>query len=239
MREKMLLTYKEIQDTVQELDLFSRVLIGQYDEVVAKASNLFIFHPYEDIELDKLLRQLRNLLIPSLHFYSLGASLGIWSEETPLIAKRAFDIQQCLRYQLAYHRNPEGDITVDFRIPYIHGEWNVNKEQEEEYASILRKNQIGIYHTAEASRYPWSCPIVFEQFGANTVNILVDDEEIITIMDKAEKWYSLIQNNNLHEMFLEAMEYSDGNATIEEISPLATLVEDHVQKLSKEIPYDK
>ena len=239
MREKLVLTYKEIQDTTRELDLFSRVLIGQYDEVVAKASNRFIFHSNEDIELDKLLRQLRNLLIPSLHFYSLGASLGIWSEETPLIAKRAFDIQQCLRYQLAYYRKPEGDITVDFRIPYIHGEWNVSKEQEEEYRSILEKNKIGIYHTTEAYRYPWSCPIVFETFGANTVDILVDNEEVIKIMDKAEKWYSLIQKNNLHEMFLETMEYSNGNATIEEISPLAMFVENHVQKLRKENPYDK
>ena len=119
MRKVFRKKLEEIDTIISNLDLFSRILIGQYDEIIEKISGIFIYHENEVPELTKALVCLRCELIPELKCYSLSGSLGIWNDVTPLIAKRAYDIQQVLRYQLSYHRNPEGGITVNFNIPYL------------------------------------------------------------------------------------------------------------------------
>lgn len=108
---------------INSLDLYSRIWIGQYERI----DDLCIY----DIEdrwsrnskRHNLFQQIRNILIPSLRGVGdyLSCSLGIWSDKTDIRAINAYDIQQRLRYEVSWFKNPEGGITVDFGDPLIMG----------------------------------------------------------------------------------------------------------------------
>ncbi|WP_049945069.1 hypothetical protein [Butyrivibrio sp. AC2005] len=108
---------------IAALDLYSRIWIGQYDRI----DDIYIYDTgsrwNRDSRRHSLFQEIRNILIPSLlgmGDYS-SCSLGIWSEKTDIKAINAYDIQQRLRYELSWYRNPEGDITVDYDTPMIRG----------------------------------------------------------------------------------------------------------------------
>ena len=105
------------------LDLYSRIWIGQYERI----DDLNFYDIGDRWNRDSrrhiLFQQIRDLLIPSLRGAGdyLSCSLGIWSDKTDIRAINAYDIQQRLRYEVSWYRNPEGGITVDFGNPLIMG----------------------------------------------------------------------------------------------------------------------
>lgn len=107
---------------VDALDFFSRIQIGQFEEVLSMARMGSIPHRDEvnlsariaEIEeAEPLLREVKRLLTG----HSPNASFGILSDKTPESAKVAYEIQRAIRHRLAWDRQPEGGIGVDFDDP--------------------------------------------------------------------------------------------------------------------------
>ena len=235
MRKVFRKKLEEIDTIISNLDLFSRILIGQYDEIIEKISGIFIYHENEVPELTKALVCLRCELIPELKCYSLSGSLGIWNDVTPLIAKRAYDIQQVLRYQLSYHRNPEGGITVNFNTPYLHGEWGVSKELVNEYHSILIRNNYPAYREGYVIMYPWTCPVILDNFNDETqeVDLIIDADEAVEIIRLANEWKELIMEKDFFALFNQVKEYSHPDISSVQIKSYTDIISRETQKYLK------
>lgn len=102
-------SYDDVQNMIYALDLYSRLLIGQYDEIPFRRG-FAICYSQDNPDLLHNFLQLREVFIPSLP-RKMNTSLGIWSSETPIVAIRAYDIQQALRYQMAWYRHKHGEST--------------------------------------------------------------------------------------------------------------------------------
>ena len=124
---KMRITsHDEILKIVKALDFYSRIWIGQYLEIDDEMIWL-IKKTYDDVrenEIIPLFLQLRNRLMPeSIRDIgqTLYASYGIFSDKIDERAGTAYDMQQVIRYTLAWFLHPEGGWTVDFGLPLMAG----------------------------------------------------------------------------------------------------------------------
>src|SRR4051794_26921334 len=89
---------------ISSLDLYSRILIGQIAEACQWWGERFRCELIHSIKL-------------RLTGFEPNTDWGIANPNTPDRAKIAHDIQKVVRHRLAWDRNPEGDITVDFDPP--------------------------------------------------------------------------------------------------------------------------
>lgn len=109
----------EIYTIINALDFYSRIWIGQYNEILSNIrwyKNCSQLDSFE-YELKTLLLNIRHNLLPELDNYGIYASHGIFSSEINYKAAVAYNMQQEFRYKLAYFNHPEGGITVDFNSP--------------------------------------------------------------------------------------------------------------------------
>ena len=141
----------------------------------------------------------------------MNASLGIWGEKTPLIAMKAYDIQQCIRYVFSYHEHPEGGWTTNFDTPYLHGKWNVDKSHLDEYHKILADNNCPAYQPGYLIRDLWACPVILDCFNdeEGTVNLIIDDPEAEEIITIAQRWKEYVVSEKFFELFSEVIKYYD------------------------------
>lgn len=63
--------------------------------------------------IGKIILQLENA--------DIYCSLGIWNVDTNAWAKSAYDMQQIIRYTLAWYQHPEGGEGVNFSMPILEG----------------------------------------------------------------------------------------------------------------------
>lgn len=107
---------------VDALDLFSRIQMGQLEEIMNMARMGSIPHRddqdvsarIEEIEeAEPLLHEVKRLLTG----HSPNASFGIFGNKTPESARVAYEIQRAIRHRLAWDRQPEGGMGVDFDDP--------------------------------------------------------------------------------------------------------------------------
>lgn len=220
------MSYDQLEETIRNLDLYSRIYMGQYDEMLYRITGRIVFSSTDAI-LHRKLCQLRDVFIPSLKNQTMNSSLGIWGTYTPKVAMRAYDIQQCLRYQKAYHRsNGSSGYTVDFRPPYVNGDWNVDFNTKRRYHEMLE--QQGIYpdfRPGYVQQYVWACPVIISRFGSDKVDIewseevrkIVADAEQAAIFTKEHKFVDIFKllypdvNVNLYEKLASDLtEYFDG-----------------------------
>lgn len=127
-RDKMeiILKNQEISACINALDFYSRMYMGQYDAID------FMLHQHRfNCDFDnqyKFARRHIYTAMRSLVFYNdkiaeweLNGSLGIWSENTDMRAKNAYDMQQVIRYYDSWCRVPEGGIGRSFDKPIFGG----------------------------------------------------------------------------------------------------------------------
>lgn len=112
----------EILKIVKALDFYSRIWIGQYLEIDDEITWLKKEAPNEILEtkITSLLLKIRSKLLPLSNRdigQTLYASYGIFSNKIDERAGTAYDMQQAIRYTLAWFLQPEGGWTVDFREP--------------------------------------------------------------------------------------------------------------------------
>lgn len=111
----LLLNEAQANILVRALDAYSRVAMGQIRQVadtwIGRVSG-------EDA--DERLSRVRACLEEAERLLTgmpRGASLGMLSPDLPDEYRAAYDLQQVVRHRLAWDRQPEGGITVDFDEP--------------------------------------------------------------------------------------------------------------------------
>lgn len=114
----------EANALMSALDVYSRIWMGQYDEIEWElrmlTSDLNKLKQEESARREAWLL-MRRLILPELGDMHFGASHGIWSEHTDDRGQAAYDILQVVRHARAWHKNPEGGMGRDFDKPWIHG----------------------------------------------------------------------------------------------------------------------
>lgn len=113
------LTASQAQTLVEALDMFSRIGIGQIHEVENVVTRYGMDrkeHNYEAVRnaLDFVRRELMG--------FEPGGSYGIFHKKVHNVFKDAWDLQQVIRYVLAWTKNPEGGFGVNFHDPLKSGE---------------------------------------------------------------------------------------------------------------------
>lgn len=114
MKITLTLSDKQAQVLVGALDLYSRVLIGQIENVeeVLRLN-------YPDLATARLgtARGLCDTIKMILWEFQSGASFGIHNPRVPDKARQAWDLQQVIRNTIARTKNPEGGIQVCYDTP--------------------------------------------------------------------------------------------------------------------------
>ena len=183
----------EIGICINALDFYNRMYIGQYDQIDWSIHmQLISSWKYRKGEFTrrKLYEAARSIIMKDTEIeeYNLNASLGIWSDQTDDKAKSSYDIQQIMRYKVAYCRFPEGGTTVDFRVPIIEGslsEIGCECRQENEHiveTVRINNDHVGIMEDAlylYSLLYRYNIKGIFEYFTDDPVAL-----EIIGIVDK-------------------------------------------------------
>ena len=104
------LTLSQARVVMRALNLYSRLHMGQVDEL------MFLFgyrRTFDREQVRSIIRELRARLFPELsanEYYSV-------SDEHVGDGRDAWDVQQAMRYAVAWHLHPEGGCTVDFNTP--------------------------------------------------------------------------------------------------------------------------
>ena len=114
---KIELSDKQADVLVAALDLYSRIHLGQFEEV----ANIARMHDISKLDKDydahndfeDAIREAKTIL-----GFDRNASYGIFNERVNDIARVAWDMQQVIRHHLAWKRNPEGGFTVNFDTPH-------------------------------------------------------------------------------------------------------------------------
>lgn len=115
---------KQVEALLKALDLFSRIGTAEFEEILRHPQwNSKIFTDtgvnahcnYGDkyYQCSDLLKTAKTLLT-GLH---RDASYSIAASEVDEDSKITYDIYQVIRNRLAWDRNPEGGVTVDFHKP--------------------------------------------------------------------------------------------------------------------------
>jgi hypothetical protein len=112
MKYNLTLTEKQAGVLIDALDLYTRIGLGQFEEVVQVYDrNLKLDHETRDRIKSLLDAAKREAGHPS------NGSYGIHNEKVDDVFRAAFDIKQVVRNKLAWDRNPKGGIQVQFDKP--------------------------------------------------------------------------------------------------------------------------
>ena len=183
----LLLTEEECYLVINALDLYSRIWIGQYDRI----NDLYIYATGDRWNHESgcyaLFQEMRNLLIPSLTTVGdyISCSLGIWSDKTVIKAVNAYDIQQRLRYEISWFKNPVGDYTVNYDTPLIKGnlgDYSVFCTRTDDsinaYLYLSQEQLTAIQTSLEVYRLFADCDIkgAFQYFTSNEEALSVAEE---------------------------------------------------------------
>lgn len=103
---------KQLHVMLEALDLYSRLLCGQLDEL----EWFFKLHsePGTVKNIDDVILELKKRVFPQL---SETSSYPIAGSKTPTESQIAYDLLCVIRNGLAWHTNPQGGWTVDFDPP--------------------------------------------------------------------------------------------------------------------------
>lgn len=200
-------SYDDVQDMIYALDLYSRLLMGQYDEIPFRRG-FAICYSQDNPDLLHNFLQLREVFIPCLP-PRMNTSLGIWSPETPIVAIRAYDIQQALRYQISWHNHKDGEQTYtrNFDVPVFRGKWGLHATDWQSIHDVLIKHGCyPEYQPDDNMRWPWECPVYIREFYEDYV-IIESSEEADCILRDTHDVYTMITEDRITDAF--AMLYPD------------------------------
>lgn len=110
------MTERQAQVLVNALDLYSRIGMGQLTEIAHILRMTVVGNPSDTVDaLDAVERLTREA--SSMWMGGSGGYYGITSEKISDVFRVAWDLQQVIRYRLAWDRKPEGGIQVHFDDP--------------------------------------------------------------------------------------------------------------------------
>lgn len=118
------LSAKQMQTVCEALDLYQRIMMGQFEELTSMARMGDIPHQTEDDlsaripaieQAEKHLQEAKALITG----HPPNSSFGIFHDKVRVSAKIARELQAVIRHRLAWDRQPEGGIGVAFDDPYL------------------------------------------------------------------------------------------------------------------------
>ena len=120
MKYVLEMTEEQAQIAIAALDFYSRMMIGQFREVVtrcltAEYENIDEYYESRDRAV-YYLQKARNVIFPELPD-SLGASYGVYHSRETI---EAWHLLQAIRSCIAWERNPDGGWTVEYDRPIPH-----------------------------------------------------------------------------------------------------------------------
>ena len=132
MKITMEINEEQAHTLLKALDAFSRLHMGQLNIVM---SDILISHQkrFEKEQLNMVLAIPKAILDLSDSISAMftgmppNASFSIGSPEIPDMAREAYDMQQVLRYKLAWEKNLSGGYTVNFQKPMKTSELDLPK----------------------------------------------------------------------------------------------------------------
>jgi hypothetical protein len=129
------LTEKQAQVIIDALDLYSRVGMGQLEDV-AHVLRLYS-KPSEKYAEWNRIDMVQNLMREAAVAWvgNAGSYYGITNQKISDVFRVAFDLQQVIRHRLAWDKNPEGGVFVRFDEPM--------KYSQEPLAKINKANCVG------------------------------------------------------------------------------------------------
>lgn len=213
--KEITLKIKDIHRMIRELDTYSRLYMGQYEEIFRVREYSFMFQ--SGTELRDICYKLRTVVIPKLVGVSFNGSLGIWGPDTPMNAQRAYDIQQILRYQLAYHEKPSGGNTVNFNNPFIHGKWKISDEDMKILDEIIEKYNYSDYRPRDFYQHAWQCPLIITEFKGEEAFVLRDAKTIDRFIEDAHQVYEYLDNNQIYDAFLLLYPHMENNQLMKDL----------------------
>lgn len=206
---------KPLEKTLNSLDLYSRVFLGQYDEIYNYISFKLDFN--KDSPSKFLLRNIRGQLIPKLEGCDFNTSLGIYNPETHERAKEAYDILQVLRYQLAQFDNPKDKSNIAAYYPSMSAYWssmNISKQDRDTYKNLIKSWE---YKDVFPKGYhqTWDCPLVIKNIEKTYIVlkkqmeypigcqwiVLKMDDEVLNVINKANEFADFIDKLEIVEAF--------------------------------------
>lgn len=119
MTDKVYIEVTPRQAAVLEsaLDLYSRVLAGQWDEVLSATMYCLPPETYSEVSKRLPMEDARLTLEVLAAAFSGGGRLGPLSNKVPEQSRIAYDMYQSVREFLAWKRNPKGTMQVCFDRP--------------------------------------------------------------------------------------------------------------------------
>lgn len=186
----------EIRNIIRSLDFYSRIWIGQYLEIDNEMIWL-IKKTYDDVrenEIIPLFLQLRNRMMPASIRdigQTLYASYGIFSDKVDERAGTAYDMQQVIRYTLAWFLHPEGGWTVDFGSP-------------------LRAGRVYPVPTASCTKNDKNIEM----------DVFLSDKSQFTIIENAIKILDCVYSEKIEQMFSYYTDDKDALAAASEIEKI-------------------
>ena len=119
---KLELSEKQAEVVLNALNLYSRLALGQVEEIHKTLTDFGEFNPLH--EVDTILSQLKDEFFPEL---GANTFYAIHSDKVSEKAKISYDILQVLRHKLAWDKSPDGGNTVNFYTPCRASEENLPK----------------------------------------------------------------------------------------------------------------
>lgn len=172
---------------VDALDLFSRIQIGQLEEILSMARMGSIPHRddqdvsarIEEIEeAEPLLHEVKRLLTG----HSPNASFGILGGKTPESARVAYEIQRAIRHRLALDRQPESGMGVDFDDPD-------SLRSTGQPLAVLKRTQPN--EAARLEDLPKGCMV--GRFGEQWRIVLPQDDGTLRVLSESAQLETVIQ----------------------------------------------
>ena len=141
------ITEEQARTLISALDLYSRIGMGQFEEVEMiyrydsrKSVN---YDGEETVEYDgdkfrELLKECKKLL-----GHHSNGSYGIYSHQVPDSFRVAWDLKKVIRHRLAWDRRPEGGYTVDFEEPRQSSKLPLACIEKDEVTPLARIEKAG------------------------------------------------------------------------------------------------
>ena len=108
------LTSEQVNVIAQSLDLTSRLLCGNVEEIIPFIAKHI---PKTINKTPRAIRYAKDIKLTLFPDLPLDAGHGILSDKVPKEAKISYDIECVIKHALSWHRNPEGGWLVDFDDP--------------------------------------------------------------------------------------------------------------------------
>lgn len=196
----------EIGLALNALDFYSRIWIGQYEEILWIDRMYFDFDKIKEIEgeVRTYLQYLRLRTMPELG-PSLNGSYGIYNPIIDLRSSIAYNMQQVIRYKYAWARFPEGGIGVDFGKPMQCGktplpDGEIHKEGDEWVISIEGKTE----EDTERYRSVLLDSLIIRKYtmDVDVVSLFkyyTDNEDALRFAEKIQEVYDKIEKTEMVE----------------------------------------